>query len=222
MHQSRVSLPAAQSINLILFLLIVITITITILLLALGSQLLSLDTSWRTAVKRRERGEVNVLLTVHTDHETWHGGNPLADTDVALVDQNSGVVDGLRQPKLENDGLQTALQEVTQREGQHVIELHLALIQQSISLAPAQQGRTLNLSFLTALFQCQQRTCSTSHLRQHGTDAPDFSLAAETIFTTELQLLVQTLLFEWTTWRMKDFGKVSVLSDHNVSEAEKK
>lgn len=47
--------------------------------------------------------------------------------DVALLDQDARVVDGLGQTLLEDAGLQAAVQELLDREVQHVIELLLVL-----------------------------------------------------------------------------------------------
>lgn len=52
--------------------------------------------------------------------------------DVALADEHARVVDGLGQALLEDQGLQAALQEVSGRQRQHVIQLVLALVQQAV------------------------------------------------------------------------------------------
>ena len=48
--------------------------------------------------------------------------------DVALADEHTGVVNGLSEAKLEHQGLQAALKEIGDTQGQHVIELHLGLV----------------------------------------------------------------------------------------------
>jgi hypothetical protein len=48
---------------------------------------------------------------------------------VTLLDQDSGVVDGLGQSELVDTGLETALQEILDLQGQHVIELHAGLVE---------------------------------------------------------------------------------------------
>lgn len=48
---------------------------------------------------------------------------------MSLLDENTGMVDGLGQTQLEHLGLQAALQEVLWLETQHVIKLHAALLQ---------------------------------------------------------------------------------------------
>lgn len=48
--------------------------------------------------------------------------------DVALLDEDTGVVDGLGKAELVDASLETALQEVLNLQGKDVIELHAALV----------------------------------------------------------------------------------------------
>ena len=50
---------------------------------------------------------------------------------MALADEDTGMMNGLSQPELEDLGLEPALQEVLDLETEHVIELHTALVQHS-------------------------------------------------------------------------------------------
>lgn len=60
--------------------------------------------------------------------------------DVTLLDQDTGVVDGLGETKLVDTGLQTALQEVLNLQGQDVIELHAGLVEHTDTDKTANQG----------------------------------------------------------------------------------
>lgn len=118
---------------------------VILLLLALGTGLgglglLSADTAGTTAAERRVQGEVDVLLRVETDDEGGDVDDLLADADVALADQDTGVVDGLGKTKLVNAGLQAALQEILNLQGQHVIELHAGLVEHTDTDETANQG----------------------------------------------------------------------------------
>ena len=62
--------------------------------------------------------------------------------DVALLDQDTGVVDGLCETELVDAGLQTALQEILDLEGQDVIELHARLIEHTDTDETANEGVT--------------------------------------------------------------------------------
>lgn len=46
-----------------------------------------------------------------------------------MLDEDTGVMDRLGQPELVNASLQTALQEVLDLQGEHVIELHARLVE---------------------------------------------------------------------------------------------
>merc|ERR550525_67148 len=92
---------------------------------------LPLDTSWSAASEWRLEAEVNVLLGIQTDNERWNVDNLLPDANVSLPDEDACVVDGLGESELEHLSLQTALQEVFNLETKNVIELHLALVQDS-------------------------------------------------------------------------------------------
>lgn len=48
---------------------------------------------------------------------------------MTLLDQDTGVVDGLGQSKLVDTGLETTLQEILNLQSQHVIELHAGLVE---------------------------------------------------------------------------------------------
>lgn len=56
-----------------------------------------------------------------------------ASPDVTLTDENTGVVDGFCEARLENLGLQSSLHEVLNLEGQYVIETHSSLVEYSNS-----------------------------------------------------------------------------------------
>lgn len=50
---------------------------------------------------------------------------------MSLSDEDAGMMDGLGETSLEHLGLEAALQEVLNLEAQHVIKLHLLLVQHS-------------------------------------------------------------------------------------------
>lgn len=59
---------------------------------------------------------------------------------MALADEDTGVVDGLGQAELVDAGLETALQEVLDLEGEHVIELHAGLVEHTDTHQTANEG----------------------------------------------------------------------------------
>lgn len=120
----------------LLFLLLLTIVTATLS----GLGLLSADTARTATTEGRGQGEVNVLLGVQTDDEGRHVDDLLANTDVTLADQDTGVVDGLGETELVDAGLETTLQEILDLQGQHVIELHAALVKDTDTNETTNQG----------------------------------------------------------------------------------
>jgi hypothetical protein len=137
-------------------LLLLLLLGIIALLGSLG--LLAADTTWATTSEWRVESEVDVLLGVETDNEGWDVDDLLANTDVSLADENTGVVDGLGKTELVDTGLETALQEILNLQGQDVIELHAGLVEDTDTHKTANQGVTLEKSLWVLLVQGQKLT----------------------------------------------------------------
>jgi hypothetical protein len=139
--------------NLLVILLLLVAIT---LLGSLG--LLSANATGATAAKRRGQSEVNVLLGVETDDERGHVDNLLADTDVALTDKDTGVVNRLGEAKLVDAGLEATLQEILKLQGQHVIELHAGLVENTDTDKSSNQGIAFEETLGVLLVECKKLT----------------------------------------------------------------
>ena len=59
---------------------------------------------------------------------------------MALLDQDTSVVDGLSETELVDTGLQTTLQEIFDLEGQDVIELHAGFVEHTDADETANEG----------------------------------------------------------------------------------
>lgn len=81
-----------------------------------------------------------MLLGVKADHVGGNVDDLLANTDVTLLDQDTGVVDGLGETELVDTGLETTLQEVLNAEGKNVIELHARLVKHTDTDQATNQG----------------------------------------------------------------------------------
>lgn len=138
-----------------LLLLLLLLATVTALS---GLGLLSADTAGAATTKGRGQGEVDVLLGVEADHERGHVDDLLADTDVALADQDTGVVDGLGETELVDTGLETALKEILDLQGQDVIELHAALVEDTDTDETANQGIAFEETLGVLLVEGEQLT----------------------------------------------------------------
>lgn len=103
-------------------LLLVLLCVVTTLSPSGGLSPLPLDSASSSSTVRRSERKVNVLLGVKSDNERWYVDDLLADANVSLVDENTGVVDRLGKAGLEDLSLQTSLQEVLELESQDVVE----------------------------------------------------------------------------------------------------
>lgn len=99
-----------------------------------------------------------MLLRVETDDEGGHVHDLLADPDVALADEHTGVVDRLGQAELEDLGLETALEEILDLEGQDVIELHPALVEDTDPDETANEGVALEQAARVLLLESEKLT----------------------------------------------------------------
>jgi hypothetical protein len=81
---------------------------------------------------------------------------------VALADEHTGVVDGLGKTELVDAGLETALQEVLNLEGQDVIELHAGLVEHTDTDETANEGVTLKEALGVLLVESEERTAAIS------------------------------------------------------------
>jgi hypothetical protein len=95
------------------------------------------------------------LLAVHF----LTGGNR-GIPDVALADQDTGVVDRLGETELVDAGLETALQEVLNLKGQDVIELHAGLVKDTDTHETANEGVTLEEALGVLLVESKKRTAT--------------------------------------------------------------
>jgi hypothetical protein len=169
-----------------------------------SGSVLSLNTAGAATTVGRSGSKVNVLLGVKTDGERRNVDNLLTNTDVSLLDENTGVVNRLGKTKLEDLGLESSLQEVLNTESKNVIELHLVLGKNTNADETSNQGVTLEKTLGILLITGQKITSSTSDLRELKTDSVDFSLVSQTVLTGKLELSVET-------------GKIVSLSGDSVS-----
>jgi hypothetical protein len=170
-------------------LLLILILAILVALLG-GLGLLSADTAGTATAEGRGQGEVNVLLGVETDDERRNVDDLLADADVTLANQDTGVVDRLGEAELVDAGLEAALEEILNLEGQDVIELHAGLVKDTDADQTANQGVALEQALGVLLVEGKKLTGSTTDLGQSQTDSPDLTLVAQAILADELKLRV--------------------------------
>jgi hypothetical protein len=96
------------------------------------------------------------------------------------------VVDGLGQAALEDLGLQPALEEILDLEGEHVIEAHAGLVEHPDAHEAADEGVTLEKTLGVLVVELEELTRGTPDLGEDERDTPDLALVAEAVFTREL------------------------------------
>jgi hypothetical protein len=158
--------------NLLLFLFLITTIIL--LLRSLG--LLPANTTRTSTSEWRAKGEIDVLLRIETNDEGWDVDDLLANTDVSLADEDTGVVDGLGETELVDTGLQTTLQEILNLQGQHVIELHAGLVEDTDTDKTANEGVSFEKTLWVLLVEGKKLTGGTTNLGQGELDTPDLTL----------------------------------------------
>lgn len=99
-----------------------------------------------------------MLLGVKTDHERGNVDDLLADTDVTLLDEDTGVVDGLGETKLVDTGLETTLKEILDLEGKDVIELHAGLVEHTDADKTANEGISFEQTLGVLLVEGEELT----------------------------------------------------------------
>lgn len=181
-----------------------------------GTSTLALDTTGASTTVRRGEGKVDVLLRVETDDKGRNVDDLLADADVALDDQDTGVVDRLGEARLEDLGLQTTLKEVLDLEGKHVIQAHAGLVEHTNSHKTANDGVTLKQTLGVLLVELEQLTSGTSDLGEGEGNAPDLTLVAQTVLTGELELAVETGRLERSSGNLGGLGLLARSARHLV------
>jgi len=154
-----------------------------------------------------------VLLGVKTDNERGNVHDLLADADVTLTDQDTGVVDGLGKAELVDASLQATLQEVLDLQGKDVIELHAALVEDTDTDQTANERIALEETLGVLLVKSEELTGSTTDLGEGELDAPDLTLVAETVLADSLQLSVETGRLEGTTGDLVGLARLGAERD---------
>jgi hypothetical protein len=144
-----------------------------------------------------------VFLRGSSDIEGRNVNKLASNTDVALTDQDTGVVDGLGQTLLVNLGLETAFQQLLGCQLKDGIQLEFVISEQSIPAHAAKHSGTLKDSGGILGFQCQQSTSGLSQLSKGILNTPDFTLTAKSILSDKFKFGIQTFLFVRSARRLE-------------------
>jgi len=129
---------------------------------------------------------------------------------VTLLDEGAGVVDGLCEAALEDEGLETALEKVGRLQVEAAINAILVLREDTVAVETAHEGLSLKETLGVVLLKGQEGTGGLSDLGEGEVDAPDFALATEAELSAELELSVKTLTFEGATGSLGDLSDCCV------------
>ena len=109
------------------------------------------------------------------------------------------MVDRLGETRLEDLGLQPALQEIFNLQRQDVIETHAVLVEHTDTDEPTDEGVTLEETLGVLRVELEQLTGRTTNLGQDKTDTPNLALVAQAVLAGELQLRIETGVLEGAT-----------------------
>lgn len=85
---------------------------------------------------------MNVLLRADSNEVAGNVDELLADGDVSLSDEDTGVMDGVGELPLGNDSLETSLHHLSEGQTEDVIELSLVLLEETESNHSSDKGIT--------------------------------------------------------------------------------
>ncbi len=132
--------------------------------------------------------------------------------DVSLLDEGTSVVDGLGESALEDEGLETALEEVSGLQVEAVINAILVLREDTVTVEAAHEGLAFEKTSGVVLLEGKEGTGGLSDLGEGKVDAPDFTLATKAVLSAELELSIKTFTLKGATRSLGDltvcFSKV--------------
>jgi hypothetical protein len=136
--------------------------------------------------------------------------------DMALPDQDTGMVNGFGHAILESNGLEAALEEVLNRESKHIIVLVLALTKETIAVHAAEQRLTLKDTAGVLLIQGEQLSCCISDAAQGVLHTPQLTLGPQAVLTHKLQLSIKAFLLIWTSWLLEGLPICNTSPNHKL------
>lgn len=144
-------------------------------------------------------GEINVLLRSSSDSEARDIDELASNADVALLDEDTGVVDRLGKPLLVDLGLQTAVQELLGGKLQDEIKFEFIVGQKTVTAHPTKEGSSFEDTLGVLGVHGQQRSGGLSKLGKGVLHSPDLALATESVLSDKPELGIKTFLLVGTT-----------------------
>ena len=127
---------------------------------------------------------------------------------MSLSDEDASLVDGLGETTLEDEGLESSLEETGNTQTQYVIELVLVLGKDAVVVEAAEESSSLEDSLGVMLVQGKQLTGSLSHLGDLEVHSPDLALVLKAVLSDKLHLGIKSLLLERTSGSLEGLAEV--------------
>jgi len=128
--------------------------------------LLLLGTSEGAGSLARGGGKLDELLGGASDDEGGGVNHLLADSDVALTDEDARLMDGSGKVTSDNEGLESALHELRDGQSKDVIEFALILVEETETDHASDEGITFENSSGIGIVHSQKSTGSLSIVRK--------------------------------------------------------
>ena len=126
--------------------------------------------------------------------------------DVALANEDTCMVERLREILLEHQSLKAATHDVSSLDTQHIIQLALVLIKKTQTRAAAEKSLTLENTLGILLIESEKISSGFTHLGQHNLNTPNLTLVFQAEFPDNFHLTVQALLLEGTPRSLRGLG----------------
>ena len=97
---------------------------------------------------------------------------------------------------VENSSLKSSVQNLVYSKTQDVIELEFFVCQETVSVHSSEKGGTFEKSSGVFLLQSEEFSGGFSELGEGEMASPDLSFVFKTIFSDELELMINSFLFE--------------------------
>ena len=107
---------------------------------------------------------------------------------------------------VENSCLESSVQDLIYGKTQDVIELEFFSRQKPVSVHSSEKGGTFEQSSGVFLLQSEEFSGGFSELGEGEMASPYLSFVFKTIFSDQLELMINSLLFEGSSWRIKSGG----------------
>lgn len=160
------------------------------------------------------RSVVDVVLGGGSDVERGNVDHLLANGDVSLSQEDTGVVHRLGHVLLDEHGLEASFHELVKGQTENIIELSLAFLEETESHNSSDEGITFELSSWIVLIEGEQLTSSLSESGKSQLDTPDFSLTSETELANNLELGHESIPIERLSRGLGGFLVVSIFFRH--------